>query len=253
MTISSMDFLDRTMHPMDMPMMAQESTLVPVSLKRGMTSVTDFVISNGSYDKGKMDGWDLRLTTVGSDAVIPLNAAQYPEYGYVPHNESRPYFEMARRYVLADHMFQSNMDQSFRSSSLFSGGAVGRLRKRSRRSALGLRRDDRDQRAYSFNVPTSGTTRVSLLRFSLPWLMNWRDAIFPGVTMHRKSFPPRFGSAFFQRDGESFAQGRGPISVKCGRHSTQSPTYDTDLRGRLTLFHPKRSCSMTSGATFWRM
>ncbi|HYL27859.1 MAG TPA: alkaline phosphatase family protein [Candidatus Nitrosotalea sp.] len=36
-----------------------------------------------------------------------------PAYVYVPHGESKPYFDMAREWVLADRMFQSQLDESF--------------------------------------------------------------------------------------------------------------------------------------------
>ncbi|MEO6836467.1 MAG: alkaline phosphatase family protein, partial [Candidatus Tumulicola sp.] len=35
-----------------------------------------------------------------------------PQYSYVPHSETKPYFAMAKQYVLADHMFASNFDAS---------------------------------------------------------------------------------------------------------------------------------------------
>ncbi|HEX4013506.1 MAG TPA: alkaline phosphatase family protein [Candidatus Cybelea sp.] len=38
---------------------------------------------------------------------------KYPEYVYVPHKESQPYFDMAHQGVLADRMFQSQLDESF--------------------------------------------------------------------------------------------------------------------------------------------
>lgn len=52
----------------------------------------------------KMDGFNLEQSVFG-----PSN----PQYVYVPHNESRPYFEMAHHGVLADRMFQSQLDESF--------------------------------------------------------------------------------------------------------------------------------------------
>ncbi|MFY9663454.1 MAG: alkaline phosphatase family protein [Candidatus Cybelea sp.] len=36
----------------------------------------------------------------------------HPQYGYVPHTESKPYFDMAKQYVLADQMYASNFDAS---------------------------------------------------------------------------------------------------------------------------------------------
>ncbi len=88
-------------------------TLVPVSLRARYDLSNGFKDFERSYDHGKMDGWDLRFITARSGAVIPLNAAQYPQFSYVPHDESRPYFDLASQYVLADRMFQSNIDQSF--------------------------------------------------------------------------------------------------------------------------------------------
>jgi phospholipase C len=37
----------------------------------------------------------------------------HPMYVYVPHNESQPYFDMAHEWVVADKMFQSQLDESF--------------------------------------------------------------------------------------------------------------------------------------------
>jgi phospholipase C len=54
--------------------------------------------------KCRMDGFDRELTYGG-----PPN----PQYVYVPHAESKPYFDMAHEGVLADRMFQSQLDESF--------------------------------------------------------------------------------------------------------------------------------------------
>ncbi len=53
----------------------------------------------------RMDGFDKESHYDG-----PGN---YPEYVYVPHSDSKPYFDMAHEGVLADHMFQSQLDESF--------------------------------------------------------------------------------------------------------------------------------------------
>jgi phospholipase C len=52
----------------------------------------------------KMDGWS---GETAPDA--PKNAA----YSYVPRAEVAPYWDIAKRYVLADHTFASNLDGSF--------------------------------------------------------------------------------------------------------------------------------------------
>jgi phospholipase C len=68
-----------------------------------------------AYDNGKMDGFDQEYV-----CCSPPNAN--PQYGYVPHSESQPYFNMASRYVLADRMFTSNIDGSFISHQYFIAG-----------------------------------------------------------------------------------------------------------------------------------
>jgi phospholipase C len=51
-----------------------------------------------------MDGFDKEPNFGG-----PSN----PQYVYVPHKDSKPYFDMAHEWVLADRMFQSHLDESF--------------------------------------------------------------------------------------------------------------------------------------------
>ena len=53
----------------------------------------------------KMDGWNNELATNGH----PPN----PAYAYVPQSETKPYWSIAKQYVLADHTFASNFDGSF--------------------------------------------------------------------------------------------------------------------------------------------
>src|SRR5271165_6858153 len=48
----------------------------------------------------RMDGWNNEGTT--------LHPPPNPAYGYVPRNQIRPYWDMARQYVLADDTFASN-------------------------------------------------------------------------------------------------------------------------------------------------
>ncbi|MEO6989890.1 MAG: alkaline phosphatase family protein, partial [Candidatus Baltobacteraceae bacterium] len=59
-----------------------------------------------AFDHGKLDGWNNERACCGK---IPNDFA----YGYVPRRLVRPYWQMAGQYVLADHMFQSNLDGSF--------------------------------------------------------------------------------------------------------------------------------------------
>jgi phospholipase C len=56
--------------------------------------------------KCRMDGFDKEWHS-GKPGL------KYPMYAYVPHAESKPYFDMAHEWVLADRMFQSQLDESF--------------------------------------------------------------------------------------------------------------------------------------------
>ena len=54
----------------------------------------------------RMDGFDKEVLTAAAVRRIR-------EYVYVPHSDRKPYFDMAHEGVLADRMFQSQLDESF--------------------------------------------------------------------------------------------------------------------------------------------
>ncbi len=60
---------------------------------------------------GKLPGTDCKMDGFNNEKNYggPLNG----QYVYVPHKESKPYFDMAGEWVLADRMFQSQLDESF--------------------------------------------------------------------------------------------------------------------------------------------
>ncbi|MFY9665157.1 MAG: alkaline phosphatase family protein, partial [Candidatus Cybelea sp.] len=60
---------------------------------------------------GNLPGTDCRMDGFNKEAGFggPHNR----EYVYVPRSESRPYWDMAHEWVLADKMFQSQLDESF--------------------------------------------------------------------------------------------------------------------------------------------
>ena len=61
------------------------------------------------YDGGKMDGFDtISFGTAGGNGP----ALFYP-YAYVVRREVQPYWDMASRYALADHMFSTATTDSF--------------------------------------------------------------------------------------------------------------------------------------------
>jgi phospholipase C len=51
---------------------------------------------------------------------------KHPQYVYVPHSESAPYFAMAHEWVLADRMFQSQLDESFTAHQYIIAAQAGR-------------------------------------------------------------------------------------------------------------------------------
>jgi len=64
------------------------------------------------YDNGAMNGFNIEKSskcTGKSGCPKPYLAA----YGYVPHSEVKPYFDMAEQYVFGDRMFQTNQGPSF--------------------------------------------------------------------------------------------------------------------------------------------
>ncbi len=49
----------------------------------------------------------------GFDKIENFNGPPNPNYVYVPHTETGPYFALGEEFVLGDHMFQSHLDESF--------------------------------------------------------------------------------------------------------------------------------------------
>src|SRR5580704_7020829 len=67
-----------------------------------------FLACNGT---GTLPGTQCRND--GFDREPAYGGPTNPQYVYVPHTESKPYFDMAHEWVVADHMFQSHLDESF--------------------------------------------------------------------------------------------------------------------------------------------
>ncbi|MGA8575238.1 MAG: alkaline phosphatase family protein [Candidatus Cybelea sp.] len=86
--------------------------LKPVSLgvvyDVGHTAQDMFAACNGT---GSLPGTECRMN--GFDREANPKGVKNPAYTYVPQNESQPYFDMAREWVLADNAFQSQLDESF--------------------------------------------------------------------------------------------------------------------------------------------
>jgi phospholipase C len=86
--------------------------LVPISLKIAFemdhSAFAMFTDCNGT---GTLPGTKCRMN--GFDKERVYGSPRYGPYSYVPHVESKPYWDMANEFVLADHMYASQLDESF--------------------------------------------------------------------------------------------------------------------------------------------
>jgi len=87
-------------------------TLQPATLEKvyqiDHSAYAMFAACNGT---GSLPGTDCRMN--GFNNEESYGGPPNPQYVYVPHNESKPYFDMAHEWVVADNMFQSHLDESF--------------------------------------------------------------------------------------------------------------------------------------------
>jgi phospholipase C len=89
--------------------------LKPVSLayqyEIDHSSSSMFAACNGT---GKLPGTDCRMNGFDREpAAFGPPGVNHPQYVYAPRSETKPYWDMANEWVVADHMFQSQLDESF--------------------------------------------------------------------------------------------------------------------------------------------
>lgn len=92
--------------------------LTPIGLETGW----DIDHSSGSMEAacngtGSIPGTNCQMNGfnnewVGCGYTSQACPSKHPQYAYVPHSETAPYFAMAKQYVLADRMYASNFDAS---------------------------------------------------------------------------------------------------------------------------------------------
>ena len=86
--------------------------LQPISLK---TQFDTDHSARGMFEDcrgtGELPGTQCRMD--GFNRERTYEAPPNAPYSYVPHSESKPYWDMAHEWVLADKMFQSQLDESF--------------------------------------------------------------------------------------------------------------------------------------------
>ena len=87
-------------------------TLQPISLKivYEIDHSADGMFS-ACHGRGKLPGTDCRMDGFNREHLY--GGPELGQYGYVPHVESKPYWDMAHEFVLADRMFASQLDESF--------------------------------------------------------------------------------------------------------------------------------------------
>jgi len=87
-------------------------TLQPISLKTvyeiDHSADGMFAACNG---RGKLPGTDCRMNGFNREHLY--GGPELGQYAFVPHAESKPYWDMAHEFVLADRMFASQLDESF--------------------------------------------------------------------------------------------------------------------------------------------
>jgi phospholipase C len=59
----------------------------------------------------KMNGFNQEWVGCGGSGE-PVCPQTNPQYAYVPHSETKPYFDIGEQYVVADQMYASNLDAS---------------------------------------------------------------------------------------------------------------------------------------------
>ena len=64
------------------------------------------------YAHGRMDGFD-RVASQCLQSHRHCPPPRIRAYGYVPHDEIQPYFDLAKSYAFADEMFETNQGPSF--------------------------------------------------------------------------------------------------------------------------------------------
>jgi len=138
----------------------QTIRLAPISFTTGYdiehSSVSFFRACDGAGairgTQCRMDGFDREQ--LHCSGRCPPHA----QYGYIPHAETRIYFAMAHRYVLADRMFTSHIDLSYVSHQYMIAGQANhavdypanRWRCSTSADAIGTLTD---KRAYGPNIP----------------------------------------------------------------------------------------------------
>jgi len=86
--------------------------LQPISLKTQYEiDHSAFAMFSACDGKGTLPGTRCRMD--GFDGENLYGGPYHGQYGYVPHVESKPYWDMAHEWVLADKMFASQLDESF--------------------------------------------------------------------------------------------------------------------------------------------
>lgn len=97
----------------------QKIALQPIGLETTWdldhSSTSFFQACNGSGSipgtNCQMNGFDQEFVDCGRRGEPQCPNAN-PPYSYVPHSETKPYFDMGKQYVVADQMYASNFDAS---------------------------------------------------------------------------------------------------------------------------------------------
>ena len=173
---------------------------------------------------GKLPGTDCRMN--GFDQEWSDGGFKNSQYVYVPHDQSKPYFDMAHEGALADRMFQSQLDESFvahqyviAAQAAWSADLPSGYWGCEDHEASPSRNDHHAARRHRLSE--------GVLRLSNPWRRTRQGEALVALLCQ----PVWRGSA---------------ATVRRGRAIKPSNTSTTDRIGRKTSFRPTGSLSPTS-------
>ncbi len=137
------------------------------------------------------------------------------QYVYVPHRESKPYFDMAHECVLADRMFQSQLDESFVAHQYIIA-AQAQSSVNLPRSAWGC-----DRRMYGHRPDASRIERDATANRIAPASTTRRSA----TSSTSRSLPWRFYTSEYSESGERHS-GR---AIKPSNISSTGPDWKKNI------------------------
>jgi phospholipase C len=133
-----------------------------------------YASARAGIDDGKMDGFDKNAPDYPSGKPPSYTPPPNPEYAYAPPSQVKPYFDIARHYVLADRFFPSAADGSFVSHQYLVAAQAGHTYAAPFSSPWGC--DNPGDLIYLLDANGNMTTQTTAPCFSYATLADELDA-----------------------------------------------------------------------------